>query len=127
MRVSIPASWKHCFATMCWLEILGFVTALVLILKSVYNLSHFVYVNFLGRLLGHGLNISKCGPWAGNLNIAKKSKFIIMFIHFFLNDVVSGNGCNRRNRKILCSFGNYLFNRLCLKHKSFIVLNVCIV
>lgn len=67
---------------MCWLEILGFVTALVLILKSVYNLSHFVYVNFLGRLLGHGLNISKCGPWAGNLNIAKKSKFIIMFIHF---------------------------------------------
>ncbi|XP_057374669.1 very-long-chain 3-oxoacyl-CoA reductase-B-like [Daphnia carinata] len=49
---------------MCWLESLGFVTGLVLILKSIYNLSHFVYVNFLGRFIGHGLNISKCGPWA---------------------------------------------------------------
>lgn len=49
---------------MSWLEILGFVTALVLTLKTVYNLSHFVYTTFLGRLLGHGLVISKCGPWA---------------------------------------------------------------
>ncbi|EFX74260.1 hypothetical protein DAPPUDRAFT_226844 [Daphnia pulex] len=49
---------------MSGLEILGFLTALVLTLKIVYNLSHFVYTTFVGRLLGHGLVISKCGPWA---------------------------------------------------------------
>jgi hypothetical protein len=63
---------------MSWLEILGFVTALLLTLKTVYNLSHFVYTTFLGRLLGHGLVINKCGPWAGNLNILKNMQLIVL-------------------------------------------------
>ncbi len=101
---------------MSWLEILGFVTALVLTLKTVYNLSHFVYTTFLGRLLGHGLAISKCGPWAGIIQISfKEHACVVDFKMIELFEIIrcfffnSGNGGNRRNREILRSFGVYYF------------------
>lgn len=71
---------------MSWLEIFGFVTALLLGFKSAYNLAHFVYTTFLGRLLGHGIELRKCGPWAGknsNVKIAFHL-FKIFTMDFFL-------------------------------------------
>lgn len=56
---------------MSWLEIVGFVTALVLFVKSAYNVGHFMYTTFLGRLLGFGIDVRKCGPWAGKSQLFK--------------------------------------------------------
>lgn len=50
---------------MDWFKLMGIVTASLVLLKSAYNLCHFVYTTFLCRILGHGMCISKCGPWAG--------------------------------------------------------------
>lgn len=47
-----------------WLESVGLVCAIVFGCKLIYNLLHFAYTTFLGRRLGHGIDLSKCGPWA---------------------------------------------------------------
>lgn len=49
---------------MTWIEIVGLLTVILVVVKSLYNLGHFVYTTFLGRLLGHGIQVRKCGPWA---------------------------------------------------------------
>ena len=49
----------------CLAEVAGWVTLVALTVKSLYNLSIFIYTTFLGRLLGHGIDLRKCGPWAG--------------------------------------------------------------
>ena len=49
----------------CAVEVFGWITLTLLAVKSLYNVAHFVYTTFLGRLLGLGMDISKCGPWAG--------------------------------------------------------------
>ena len=48
-------------------EMFGWLILTLLLVKSIYNLCHFVYTTFLGQLLGHGMDLSKCGPWAGRL------------------------------------------------------------
>ena len=52
---------------MNWLESVGLVCVVVFGGKLVYNLLHFAYTTFLGRWLGHGIDLRKCGPWAGQL------------------------------------------------------------
>ena len=50
---------------MSWIEIVGFLTVLLFGLKCVWNLFQFIYTTFLGHLLKHNMDLSKCGPWAG--------------------------------------------------------------
>ena len=45
----------------------GLLTIFVIIGKLIYNLIHFAYTTFVGRWLGHGIDLRKCGPWAGQL------------------------------------------------------------
>ena len=47
-------------------HLIGWLTVTVVVVKSAYNLAHFVYTTILARLLGHGIQLGKCGPWAGN-------------------------------------------------------------
>lgn len=49
----------------CLAECVGWMALVVLAAKSVYNVGHFIYTTFLGRLLGHGIDLASCGPWAG--------------------------------------------------------------
>lgn len=73
----------------CLAEVTGWVALAIFTAKVVYNISHFCYTTFLGRLLGHGIDLRKCGPWAG------KFKVIIMYNkqcekQYLLNVVVTG-------------------------------------
>lgn len=51
----------------CLVEVIGWVTLVAFTARVVYNLVLFFYTIFLGRLLGHGIDLKKCGPWAGKL------------------------------------------------------------
>ncbi|KZS16269.1 Very-long-chain 3-oxoacyl-CoA reductase [Daphnia magna] len=48
----------------CLAECVGWAALAVFAAKSLYNVSHFIYTTFLGRLLGHGIDLASCGPWA---------------------------------------------------------------
>ncbi len=51
----------------CWLiETIGKVTLFAVGVKCAYSFASFMYLTFLGRLFGHGINVRDCGPWAGN-------------------------------------------------------------
>lgn len=52
---------------MSWMELVGLLTVVVLGLKSLWNLAQFFYTTSIGRLLGHGIELRKCGPWAGTI------------------------------------------------------------
>jgi len=64
---------------MTWIEIVGLLTVILVVVKSLYNLGHFVYTTFLGRLLGHGIQVRKCGPWAGNSKPFSVYQFEVSF------------------------------------------------
>lgn len=49
----------------CLAEVVGWAALVIFGAKVVYNIGHFIYTTFLGRLLGHGIDPRKCGPWAG--------------------------------------------------------------
>ena len=90
---------------MIWIEIVGLITVLVVTLKSLYNVGHFVYTTFLGALLGHNIDLRKCGPWAGNLNILYPFIFCLKRLHYF----ESRCSCDRRHGrhwKIIRPSGN---------------------
>lgn len=50
----------------CIAETVGWAVLVIFAAKSVYNLIHFAYTTFLGRLLGRGIDLASCGPWAGS-------------------------------------------------------------
>lgn len=54
-------------------EVVGWSTIALFLAKIVYNLGHFAYTTFLGRLLGHGVDVKQCGPWAGIHNFHNTS------------------------------------------------------
>lgn len=56
----------------CCMELVGLVTVAILGLKVAYNLAHFAYTTFLGRLLGHGIQLRKCGSWAGKFGLTNR-------------------------------------------------------
>ncbi len=49
----------------CIAETVGWAVLVIFAAKIVYNLLHFAYTTFLGRLLGRGIDLKSCGPWAG--------------------------------------------------------------
>jgi hypothetical protein len=49
----------------CIAEFVGWAVLVIFTAKTVYNLIHFAYTTFLGRLLGRGIDLKSCGPWAG--------------------------------------------------------------
>ena len=77
-------------------EVFGWITLTLLAVKSLYNVTHFAYTTFLGRLLGFGTDIRKCGPWAGT-QISSWNAFFKKFIskQQFCKNLNSGDGCDR--------------------------------
>ncbi len=59
-------------ADCCSMEILGWIVTIFIGAKSVYNICHFVYTTWLGHLLGHSIDLRKCGPWAGTITLEIK-------------------------------------------------------
>ena len=55
------------------MEILGWLVVLFIGIKSLYNVCHFFYATWLGHLLGHSIDLRKCGPWAGTENKVQRS------------------------------------------------------
>ena len=49
----------------CFVETVGWVVFVVFAAKTIYNVIHFAYTTFLGRLLGRGIDLRSCGPWGG--------------------------------------------------------------
>ena len=49
-------------------ETVGWITIILIGAVVVYDVGHFIYTTFLGRLLGFGIDLRKCGPWAGKHN-----------------------------------------------------------
>ena len=85
-------------------ETFGWITLILIAVKLTYNGIYFVYVHFLGRLLGLGIDISKCGPWAGNELIVNhlQNQIIININCLYYIIQCSRNWCYRRNRKSIC-------------------------
>ncbi|XP_057374668.1 very-long-chain 3-oxoacyl-CoA reductase-like [Daphnia carinata] len=48
----------------CLAEFVGWSALAIIAANSLYNVCHFIYTTFLGRLLGHGIDLKSCGPWA---------------------------------------------------------------
>lgn len=46
-------------------ETVGWITISLVGVVVVYDVCHFVYTTLLGRMLGLGIDLRKCGPWAG--------------------------------------------------------------
>ena len=46
------------------MEWIGQFVLVALAIKLVHNFLHFIYTALLGSLLGHNLDLAKCGPWA---------------------------------------------------------------
>ena len=53
----------HCDSAIEWI---GWIAVAALAVHWSYCLGHFVYTTYLGSWLGHNIDLSKCGPWAGN-------------------------------------------------------------
>ena len=68
-------------------EIVGWITISLIGAVVVYDVSHFIYTTFLGRLLGFGIDLRKCGPWAGELTAFNNANTIYSKLVAF----ISGN------------------------------------
>ena len=53
----------------CVIELLGYATALFIVAKLALALFRFIYIFYLGDMLGHTPNYKKLGEWAGKLNV----------------------------------------------------------
>ena len=52
-------------AMVCFIELLGYATALCLVSKLSLAVFRFIYIFFLGDILGHTPSYKKLGEWAG--------------------------------------------------------------
>lgn len=93
------------------LEVVGLVTALALTLKIVYNLGHFAYTTFLGRLLGCGIDLRKCGPWAGKFVTFENQIIAFELSYLYDGNIIiprSRDRLDRRDREKFRYFGTYI-------------------
>ena len=60
------------------LETIGMLTIILLGFKIAYNVGHFTYTTFVGKLLGNGIRVKNYGPWAGNKTTLYFKKIIII-------------------------------------------------
>ena len=49
----------------CIIEVLGYAAALFLVSKLALAVFRFIYIFYLGDMLGHTPNYKKLGEWAG--------------------------------------------------------------